>query len=385
VYARNKRSSNKFNNSSNKTSRNTNVPSGRVWTLGVQREVSGPPETTGRYDADLVSQGYPARRFSMNQLTMRRLGVTHVTWFLLPALTFALVLGNPPAQAQESKAAAEANTQQPPKAKKASQASQAAKAPSTPPVAPADLTLEPKAIEILKAASSRLAAAKSMTFTAVISYESPSRLGPPLVYTTKSDVTLQRPDKLRVITPGDGPASEFYYDGKTMTAFAPVENHVAVADAPPTIDATLKAAYDTAAIYFPFTDVIVADPYQDVADGLRLAFYVGQSRVVGGTTTDIVAYANDAVFVQIWIGAEDKLPRMLRAVYREDPSRLRHQMELSNWQLDPTVPTDAFASAKASSATRIQFARPDVQLPPGLKPPEKGKPQGKRKTAKKTQ
>jgi hypothetical protein len=52
-----------------------------------------------------------------------------------------------------------------------------------------------------------------MRFTAVISYESPSRLGPPLIYTTTSEVTMQRPDKLRVITHGDGPASEFYYDG----------------------------------------------------------------------------------------------------------------------------------------------------------------------------
>src|SRR5215467_15205448 len=69
--------------------------------------------------------------------------------------------------------------------------------------------LEPKAIEILKASSARLAAARTMRFTAVVSYESPSRPGPPLVYTTRSDVVLQRPDKLRVITPGDGSASEF--------------------------------------------------------------------------------------------------------------------------------------------------------------------------------
>ena len=194
--------------------------------------------------------------------------------------------------------------------------------------------LEPKAIDILKAASSRLAAAKRWRFTAVVSYENPSRLGTPLVYTTKSEVTLQRPDKLRVITTGDGPASEFYYDGKTMMAFEPAANLVAVADAPPTIDATLQAAYDSAAIYFPFTDVIVADPYEDIADGLKLAFYIGQSQVVGGTTTDMIAYANDDVFVQIWIGAEDKLPRMLRAVFSNDPARLRHQLEFSNWQLD---------------------------------------------------
>jgi len=98
--------------------------------------------------------------------------------------------------------------------------------------------LEPKAIDLLKAASARLSAARSMAFTAVVSYENPSVLGPPLVYTTKSEVLMQRPDKLRVITVGDGPASEFYYDGKTMIALAPAENLVAVADnAPPTIDA----------------------------------------------------------------------------------------------------------------------------------------------------
>jgi hypothetical protein len=122
-----------------------------------------------------------------------------------------------------------------------------------------ELVLEPKAIEILKASSERLAAAHTLSFTAVASYENPSRLGPPLVYTTTSDVTLKRPDKLQVITKGDGPASEFYYDGKTAMAFAPAENLVAVAEAPPTIDATLEAAYHYAAIYFPFTDVLVAD------------------------------------------------------------------------------------------------------------------------------
>jgi hypothetical protein len=65
--------------------------------------------------------------------------------------------------------------------------------------------------------------------------------------------------------------------------FAPAENLVAVAAAPPTIDAALKASYDSAAIYFPFPDVLVANPYKDIADGLKRAFYIGQSHVVGGT------------------------------------------------------------------------------------------------------
>lgn len=142
---------------------------------------------------------------------------------------------------------------------------------------PAPPALEPKAIELLKACSDRLAAAHTLAFTALETYESPSRQGHPLVFVNKSEVLLQRPDKLRVITPGDGPASEFYYNGKTMTAFAPTENLIAVADAPPTIDAAMEAAYRSHGTYFPFEDLIVADPYKDMAPGLKLAYYFNPS------------------------------------------------------------------------------------------------------------
>src|SRR5947208_1329212 len=93
------------------------------------------------------------------------------------------------------------HAQPPPPARQAAKPTKAPRKAAAPTVKP---VLEPQAIEILKAASDRLAAARSMSFAAMISYESPSRLGPPLVYTTRAEVTLQRPDKLGVLTPGDG-------------------------------------------------------------------------------------------------------------------------------------------------------------------------------------
>ena len=229
------------------------------------------------------------------------------------------------------------------------------------------MVLEPRAVDLLKAMSARLAAAKTLSFTAAAGFEFPSKLGPPLVYTTRYDVLMQRPNKLRVLMPGDGPASEFYYDGKSMVAYAPVENLAAVADAPPTVDATLQAAFKTASIYFPFTDLLLTDPYSALADG-KLAFYIGPSGVVGGVKTEMVAWANDDVFLQIWIGVDDKLPRRVRAMFSADPLLLRHDLELSNWQLDGPVPADAFASAKVAAAGRMAFATPTVKLPPGVKP-----------------
>src|SRR6185295_6512005 len=101
----------------------------------------------------------------------------------------------------------------------AAKATKAAKPAAKAAAKPAPAELEPKAMDILKAMSAKLAGSKAMSFTAVVTYESPSRLGPPLAYTTSSEVVMQRPDKLRVVTAGDGPASEFYYDGKVMMAF----------------------------------------------------------------------------------------------------------------------------------------------------------------------
>jgi hypothetical protein len=235
------------------------------------------------------------------------------------------------------------------------------------------MVLEPRAMDLLKAMSERLAAAKTLSFTAAAGFEFPSKLGPPLVYTTRYDVALQRPDKFRVLMPGDGPASEFYYDGKSMTAYAPVENLAAVADAPPTIDAMLKRAYESASIFFPFTDLVLADPYSALTGG-KLAFYIGPSGTVGGVKTEMIAWANDDVFLQIWIGVDDKLPRRVRAMFSTDPLMLRHDLELSNWQLNGPIAADAFASAKVAAAGRMAFATPTVNLPPGMKPLTMKKP-----------
>ena len=229
-------------------------------------------------------------------------------WSVLLVLALGVVLVAPSAQAKPATA----------KKKVKAAAVEASPAPEAAP------SLEPKAIEVLKAASDRLAAARTLKFNAVHFYESSSRHGHPLAFTTKSEVTLQRPDKLRVIMSADGPASEFYYDGKKMMAYAPAENLVAIADAPGTLDAALEQAYNSAAIYFPFADWIVTDPYKEMSDGMKLAYYIGQSKVIGGTTTDMVAYIDHGVFIQAWIGADDKLPRLLHAIYLEDPERLRH-------------------------------------------------------------
>ncbi len=248
-----------------------------------------------------------------------------------------------------------------PAAKAAPRAKAAKRAPAAP-------IIEQRAVDLLQAMSARLAAAKSLAFTAVASYEYPSRLGPPIVYSMRYDVALQRPDRLKIVVPGDGPVFEFGWDGREMVAFAPAENLVAVAPAPAALDAALKQAFDTAAIYFPFTDLLLPDPYGAISDGAKLAFVIGPSAIVGGVRTDMVVWASDDVFLQIWIGADDKLPRRIRAQFSADPKRLRHDLELSNWQIDGSIPAETFDTAKARAGMPMAFAAPGRAVPLGVKP-----------------
>jgi hypothetical protein len=233
--------------------------------------------------------------------------------------------------------------------------------PAAPP--PAHPAIQPQALALLKATSDKLAAAATLRFTAVTTYESPARNGQPLYYSTLSKVTLQRPDKLRVITPGDGPASDFLYDGKDMMAYAPEADLVAVGPAPATVDATIEAAEDQAAIFFPFAEVIESDPYKNMAVGLTTAYVVGQSHVVGDTITNIVAITNGNVQAEIWIGADDNLPRMIRARYVKDPTHSPYEVSFSDWQIDPTLTADDFTSLAAQHAPKMKFARPDTPTP----------------------
>jgi hypothetical protein len=270
---------------------------------------------------------------------------------LLLTVTAAGVLAQAPAPAPAAPQAAPA----------APQAAPAESASATPPAAP---KLEPQALAILKAASDRLAAAQTMQFTARTSYEHFAPNGQPLVYMTVSNVMMRRPNRLRVITPGDGQGSDFFYDGKTMIAYVPDADTAAIAPAPPTIDAMVKQAYDKAAIYFPFVDVIVADPYKDITDGLVSAFVIGRSGALGGAETVMLALATENIQAQVWIGVKDHLPRMIRAVYPKETGMPRYEVEFSDWKLGGAIADAAFTSAAAAKGKHMPFARPDAEVPP---------------------
>jgi hypothetical protein len=220
--------------------------------------------------------------------------------------------------------------------------------------------IQREALSILKAMSDKLAGAQKLSFTAVGMFDLPAGNGQPLFYATSTSVVLERPGKLKVIASGDGRSSEFYADGQTMTVFLPDQNVVAESKAPADIDSLIDQADQTAGINFPFVDFIVSDPYAEMTRDVDAAFVIGRSTAIGGTTTDIVAVSNRDVQAQLWIGADDKLPRLIWATSTDTPEKPRHSIQFSDWKMDGAVTDASFGSARLSGARRIELARPET-------------------------
>ena len=114
----------------------------------------------------------------------------------------------------------------------------------------------------------KLDAAKSMSFSVKTTFEEPARNGQPLFYMVQASVSVERPDKMKIVTSGDGPPSEFLYDGKTIMEYLPTQNMVAETGAPPELGAMLDDVYDKYGFYFPFIHYLVDQSHEKLIDGL---------------------------------------------------------------------------------------------------------------------
>ncbi len=220
-----------------------------------------------------------------------------------------------------------------------------------------------RALSDLKAMSDVLAKAGAMRFRADSTVAIASPTGQWVHVFGTSQVTLQRPDKLYVETRGDLFAQDFYYDGKTVTMYAPAEKLYATQDVPGTLDETLIEVFQKSGTYFSFADVIQSIPHDALAKDVTSAQVVGQS-VVGGELTQHLAFASPTLEWEIWIGESDNLPRLLSVTYIAEKGRPTCSVAFVNWQLNPAIPAERFTFTPPAGASRIDFHKIE---PPAMK------------------
>jgi hypothetical protein len=134
---------------------------------------------------------------------------------------------------------------------------------------------------------------------------------------------VRRPDRLKVSVTTDNSEREFYYDGKTVTQFAPALGYYSVFEAAPTIAETFDLAEEKYDVELPLADLFYWGTDRSDVKSFTAAFASGETRIGGDTCSDY-AYRSDVTDVQVWIRKHgDPLPCRLVIVTTDDAARPR--------------------------------------------------------------
>lgn len=228
------------------------------------------------------------------------------------------------------------------------------RAEDTAPAQAANPEIEQRALEILKEMSDYLAAAKTMTYSVKTMVEAPVR-GQLVHFWTSSEVTLRRPNGLRLSTKSDYKPTDSYYNGKTLTVYAPKDNMYASIEAPATLDELFPFAEEKTGIHTTYSDLLTSNPFAALTDDITSAFSAGQSNI-GGVPCDHLAFKGKDTQWEIWVATGKKpLPVLMTITYMKVPDKPRFIVHFANWKLNAPVAKGTFAFNKPAGATKIAF------------------------------
>lgn len=214
--------------------------------------------------------------------------------------------------------------------------------------------LDPGALAILKATAASITDANAFSFRVRVNRDRQATNNQLVTYFNYDDVTVSRPDKVRINVDGEHHDVQFFFDGKTATLFDPATKLYASHPAPSTIDGML-AALDKQGVSFPIRDLLEASPYDTLAEGLQTAYIVGRVNINNKRFIHLV-FTEASVDWQLWVNPGDKpLPRAIAIIYKTEPGTPRTVMEFSDWNLNAKPKPVLFEFAKPEGAHQIQF------------------------------
>lgn len=215
--------------------------------------------------------------------------------------------------------------------------------------------VDPKAVEMVRAMSAALTAAKAFDVHAEIVWDEVMHSGRKLQFAAAVEAAGRRPDGLAVEYLSDLGGKKLWYDGKSFTLLDLVKDVYATAPAPPTTSAFLAAVEAKQGVSFPLADFLAEDPAARLLADVRSAFVVGPGDV-DGTVCHHLAFSTSTLDWQIWIDAGEKpLPCKVVITYRQRPSAPQFSAVFSEWEFPRSISDKTFTPDLPDDAHQVEF------------------------------
>jgi Predicted periplasmic protein len=229
--------------------------------------------------------------------------------------------------------------------------------PATPAAAPAAPLIEPEAAAALKRSSEFLQELKTFSLRVDASTDEVLDSGQKVQFGSLADISVVKPNRLRVDVIDDDKQRQFYYDGRTLTVYGKLVNYYASVKAPKTIKEMLAFAESKYGLEWPLADLLAPE---SLAANVKSGFYLGKGRV-RGVLCDHYAFRQDDVDWQIWIQeGKTPLPRKIVITTKNEEAAPQYAAVLS-WNLSPSLADSVFRFVPPKRAGKIVLRELEVQ------------------------
>lgn len=192
------------------------------------------------------------------------------------------------------------------------------------------------------------------TITADITTEQVLDSGQKLQYGGDVKIEVQRPGAFKIWTKSDQQEREVYYDGKSLTVFAPKIGYFATVPAPATIDATLDAISDKYGLEVPLADLFSLGVDPALTAKIESGFDVGPA-MVAGKACEHYAFRQAEADWQVWIRSEGPaLPCKMVITTTQDEAQPQYTAVMT-WEAS-APPQAHYTFNPPASAHRITLA-----------------------------
>jgi hypothetical protein len=215
-------------------------------------------------------------------------------------------------------------------------------------------SVEPEASAALDKMGAALRGLNSFSTQADVTTEQVLTTGQKVQHGGTLELQVRRPDGFKIVAKSDRQHRELYYDGKSLTLYAPRLGLYGSVTAPATIGATINQAKDTYDIEIPLADLFSFGVDPSIKARITSGFAVG-TETIRGTLCTHYAFRQPMADWELWIRTEGTaLPCKLVITTTDDPSRPQYTAVL-NLSARP-APAGSFKFTPPPGAHRIDVA-----------------------------
>ena len=212
-----------------------------------------------------------------------------------------------------------------------------------------------EAINILKRGLDNLSALEKFNVTTQNTLEDVINDSYRIDYETSSDLTIHRPDKVRIERYGLEMHQLFFFNGNQFTLHNPYHKVYATRSLKGSLEDMFHIARDTFGLRAPSSDLIYSNSFELLSQNIRVAEVIGKE-MINEVMCDHLLFIRPNVSFQIWISeSAPYLPYKYVVTDTSTPHLLSYSTLMTQWNLEPEMSDTMFEFSSTEDVHQIEF------------------------------